>query len=157
MIRKIITVLCVTFLTSGLILSNVSALEPSTTKTFVEEKFEDWSYIETIIVSDNAPTKATTRSGKKTSTFKGSDGTAMWSITVNGKFTYNGKSATCTSSIYSKADYSISWKLSNAKASKGGATASASVTAKQYHQNGSVLRTINRTVKLTCSPTGSLY
>lgn len=34
--------------------------------------------------------------------------------------------------------------------------ASASITAKQYHQNGSILKTIDKTVKLTCSPTGSL-
>lgn len=34
--------------------------------------------------------------------------------------------------------------------------ASASITAKLYHQNGSILKTINKTVKLTCSPTVSL-
>lgn len=137
-------------------LSNVSALNLSYTRTFIEEKYDDGSYLETTIISDSINSKSSTRSGKKTSTFKGSDGTAMWSITVNGKFSYNGKSATCTSSTYEKADYSISWRLSNARASKSGATASASVTAKQYHQNGSVLKTINKTVKLTCSPTGDL-
>ena len=34
--------------------------------------------------------------------------------------------------------------------------ASASIRAKQYHQNGSILKTIDKTVKLTCSPNGSL-
>lgn len=34
--------------------------------------------------------------------------------------------------------------------------ASASITAKQYHQNGSILKAIDKTVKLTCSPNGSL-
>ena len=58
--------------------------------------------------------------------------------------------------FWNKSNYSTSWKLSNAKASKNGATASASITAKQYHQNGSILKTIDKTVKLTYSPTGSL-
>ena len=33
------------------------------------------------------------------------------------------------------------------KLQKNGATASANITAKQYHQNGSILKTINKTVK----------
>ena len=42
------------------------------------------------------------------------------------------------------------------KFQKNGATAAASITAKQYHQNGSILKTIDKTVKITCSPNGSL-
>ena len=38
-----------------------------------------------------------------------------------------------------------------------GNTASASVTAKQYHSNGTtVLKTVNKTVKLTCDKNGNL-
>ncbi len=85
----------------------------------------------------------------KTATYKGEDGTKYWSITVKGTFTYNGNTSSCTSSSVSTKNYSTTWKLSNAVASKSGATASASVTAKQYHSNGDIYRTINKTVNLT--------
>nr|WP_279067543.1 hypothetical protein [Catenibacterium mitsuokai] len=156
MIRKIITVLCISFLTFSHSILNVSAFETNPTRIYTKEKLENGYYLEKIITNYCTQAKSSIKSGTKTATYRDIHGKALWSITVNGKFSYNGKSATCTSSTYSKANYSTSWKLSNAKASKTGATASASITAKQYHQNGSLLRTINKTVKLTCSPNGSL-
>lgn len=156
MIRKIITVLCISFLTFSHSILNVSAFETNPTRIYTKEKLENGYYLETIITNYCTQAKSSIKSGTKTATYRDTNGKALWSITVNGKFTYNGKSATCTSSTYSKANYSTSWKLSNAKASKNGATASASITAKLYHQNGSILKTIDKTVKLTCSPNGSL-
>lgn len=47
------------------------------------------------------------------------------------------------------------WKLSNKAASKSGATAKASVTAKRYIGN-SLVQTLDRTVTLTCSKSGKL-
>lgn len=152
MIKKIITILCISFLAFSHSVLNASAFEANPTRIELENGY----HLETVITINPTQARSSIRSGTKTATYKDINGKALWSITVNGKFTYNGKSATCTSSTYSKANYSTSWKLSNAKASKTGATASASITAKQYHQNGSLLRTINKTVKLTCSPNGSL-
>lgn len=123
--------------------------------TYIEERFEDGSYIEITIDYGISNARATTTKSK-TTTYKGADGTALWSVTVKGTFNYNGSSSTCTSSSVSTKNYSTSWKLSNAKASKSGSTAIASVTAKQYHQDGTVLRTINKTVKLTCDKNGNL-
>ena len=156
MIRKVITILCVSFLAFSYSVSNASAFETNPTSIYAKEELENGYYLETVITTNHTQTRSSIRSGTKTATYRDINGKALWSITVNGKFTYNGKSATCTSSTYSKANYSTSWKLSNAKASKNGAAASASITAKQYHQNGSLLKTIDKTVKLTCSPTGSL-
>ncbi len=134
--------------------SNVKALE--NTNTYIEETFDDGSYIE-IVIDDGNTNARTSITKKKTATYKGSDGTALWSVTVTGTFNYNGTTSSCTSSSVSTANYSSTWKLSNKKASKSGATASASVTAKQYHSNGTtVLRTINKTVKLTCDKNGKL-
>lgn len=131
---------------------NASAFETNPTRVELENGY----YLETVITTNYTQARSSIRSRAKTATYKDINGRALGSITVNGKFTYNGKSATCTSSTYSKANYSISWKLSNAKASKNGATSSASIRAKQYHQNGSILKRIDKTVKLTCSPNGSL-
>lgn len=144
--KKIITILCISFLAFSHSVLNASAFETNPTRIELENEY----YLETVIITNHTQARSSIRSGTKTATYKDINGKALWSITVNEK------SATCTSSTYSKSNYSTSWKLSNAKASKNGATASASITAKQYHQNGSILKKIDKTVKLTCSPTGSL-
>ena len=156
MIRKIITILCISFLAFSHSVLNASAFETNPTRIYAKEELENGYYLETVITTNYTQARSSIRNGTKTATYRDINGKALWSITVNGKFTYNGKSATCTSSTYSKANNSTSWKLSNAKASKNGAAASASITAKQYHQNGSLQKTIDKTVKLTCSPNGSL-
>lgn len=150
MIRKIITILCISFLAFSHSVLNASAFETNPTRIYAKEELENGYYLETVITTNYTQARSSIRNGTKTATYRYINGKALWSITVNGK------SATCTSSTYSKANYSTSWKLSNAKASKNGAAASASITAKQYHQNGSLQKTINKTVKLTCSPNGSL-
>lgn len=137
-------------------ISNVTALENIQQYTYIEERFEDGSYIEITVDYGTNNTRATTTKSK-TATYKGASGTSLWSVTVKGTFTYNGTTSSCKSSSVSTKNYSTSWKLSNATSSKSGATASASVTAKQYHQDGTVLRTINKTVKLTCDKNGNLY
>ena len=150
MIRKIITILCISFLAFSHSVLNASAFETNPTRIYAKEELENGYYLETVITTNYTQARSSIRNGTKTATYRDINGKALWSITVNGK------SATCTSSTDSKANYSTSWKLSNAKASKNGAAASASITAKQYHQNGSLQKTINKTVKLTCSPNGSL-
>ena len=134
--------------------SNVKALE--NTNVYIEETFDDGSYIEIIIDEGNTSAR-TSITKKKTATYKGSDGTALWSVTVTGTFNYNGTTSSCTSSSVETKSYVSNWKLSNKKASKSGATTSASATAKLYHSNGTtVLRSINKTVKLTCDKNGKL-
>lgn len=129
--KKIITILCISFLAFSHSVLNASAFETNPTRIELENGY----YLETVITTNHTQARSSIRSGTKTATYKDINGKALWSITVNEK------SATCTSSTYSKSNYSTSWKLSNAKASKNGATASASITAKQYHQNGSILKT----------------
>ncbi len=152
--NKRLKVIIFLFIVCMMSFSNVKALE--NTNTYIEETFDDGSYIE-IIIDEGNPNARTSITKKKTATYKGSDGTAYWSVTVKGTFNYNGTTSSCTSSSVSTANYSSTWKLSNKKASKSGATASASVTAKQYHSNGTtVLKTINKTVNLTCDKNGRL-
>lgn len=77
---------------------NVSALENKV--TYIEEEFEDGSYIEVIIDYENLNARSTT-TRSKTAKYKGEDGTIYWSITVKGTFTYDGNTSSCTSSSVS--------------------------------------------------------
>ncbi len=152
--KKILKTIALSLILCMVPFHNVKALENNT--SYIEEIFEDGSYIEITIHEENTNARSSTTK-KKTATYKGSSGTVYWSVTVQGTFNYDGKTSTCTSSSISTANYSSTWKLSNKKASKSGNTASASVTAKQYHSNGTtVLQTINKTVKLTCDKNGKL-
>lgn len=115
-------------------------------------------YIEEVIevVETNTNTRATsTKTAKKTSYFKNSSGTNLWSVTVTGTFTYNGSTSSCTSATVSAASYNNNWKISTKSSSKSGNTASATATAK-YYLDGSLISTHKNTVKLTCDKNGNL-
>lgn len=130
----------------------------TSTDTTIVETFEDGSYIETIIeevVVPSTRSSTSTISGKKTSTYRNSSGTALWSISVTGTFTYNGSSASCTKSTVSTSSYSSNWKVSSSSASKSGATAKATATFKQY-KDGIYITSTTQSVTLTCSKTGTL-
>lgn len=135
--------------------SNISAFENDEHYTYIEESFNDGSYIE-ITIDCNSTNTRSNITKSKTATYKRANGTSLWSVTVKGVFNYNGSTSSCTNSSVSTKTYSTSWKLSNASSSKSDATAIAKVTAKEYHQNGTVLRAINKTVKLTCDKNGNL-
>lgn len=96
-----------------------------------------------------------TKSGSKKVTFQNGAGDDMWYVKVKGVFTYDGSSAICTSSTVEAVSLVTPWKISGKSASKSGATASAKATGKQY-SGSSVISTITRTVKLTCSSKGIL-
>lgn len=106
--KKIITILCISFLAFSHSVLNASAFETNPTRIELENEY----YLETVITTNHTQARSSIRSGTKTATYKDINGKALWSITVNEK------SATCTSSTYSKSNYSTRWKLSNAKVSK---------------------------------------
>lgn len=148
--------LFLSFLTlTTLCFANVQSSNALSTQVIITQVFEDGSYIEEIIVEENSFTRATITK-TKTANYKSETGEIRWSVSVKGTFSYNGSTATCTKSEVITNNYSSTWKLSNARASKTGNKASASVTAKQYTSDGALSRTINKTVTLTCSPKGVL-
>lgn len=152
---KKVLVLCITVL---MILSSMWSISADNTKvtTYIEETYEDGSYLEVVLEEEITLIRNSTKTGKKTYNYKDSSGTLFWSLSVSGAFVYNGTTSTCTDSVVSTTCPSSDWKLSNKSASKSGATASASVTAKQKTALGITIKTINKTVKLTCSPDGTL-
>ena len=65
--------------------------------------FEDGSYLTIDVIEfDSVLTRGTSVvSGKKIGTYSNNSGETLWTITVNGKFTYNGLSATAIDASYS--------------------------------------------------------
>ena len=77
----------------------------------------------------------------------------QWYVKVTGTFTYGlGTSKCISSSVSAKSNVNI-WKITSSSSGKSKNTASATATAKHYYNN-SVVDTVTRTVKLTCSSTG---
>lgn len=112
--------------------------------------------IETIVETSQTAMRSTSIKGSKTINYKDTKGNILWSVKVNGTFTYNGKTAKCVSSTMSTKCTVRNWKLSNKKTSYYGAVAEASVTAKEHTFLGISVKTINQKVKLTCSANGKL-
>ncbi len=128
----------------------------STSTSEIVETYDDGCYLESVTIDlsfISTFSNTSQKKGEKTIYYKNSSGKTLWSVTVHGTFSYNGTSAKCTSSSVSVTCPSSNWKISKKSSSKSGATATATASAKQY-QNNSYLRTITKTVKLTCSKTG---
>lgn len=140
--------------------SNIYAFSTNETSTILQhstiEYFDDGSFIETIIEQYPNTLKTSTRNGAKTKNYKDKYGKIIWSIKVEGKFTYNGKTATCIDSKAITSCNSSLWELTNKKASKSKNIAKALVTAKEYTVAHICCRTINASITLTCSPNGTL-
>lgn len=120
------------------------------------EYLDNGDYIEIILEEYLASNRAATRKGSKTTNYKNSSGTTLWSVTVVGTFSYtSGKAAQCTSVSGSSVSYSSAWKVTGARTSKNGNKASASATGTQI-VNGVVISTLSRTVTLTCDSYGNL-
>ena len=122
------------------------------------EYLDDGSYFETVITTESN-SGMTTLSSKsvtktKTSYYKNSNGTILWYVKVTGTFTYGNGSSKCTSSSVTAESKSGAWKITSKSASKSGNKATAKATAKRYY-GGSVAETKNKTVTLTCSPSGT--
>ena len=122
------------------------------------EYLDDGSYFETVITTESN-SGMTTLSSKsvtktKTSYYKNFNGTILWYVKVTGTFTYGNGSSKCTSSSVTAESKSGAWKITSKSASKSGNKATAKATAKRYY-GGSVAETKNKTVTLTCSPSGN--
>lgn len=111
------------------------------------------TYIEDgeIITPDDGE-KSTTVTKTKTSRYYNSSGDTMWYVKVQGTFTYNGTTCTCTKAAHKAAAIGSTWSIISASHSKSGNHATATATAR--HSNGTTYNDYTRSVTLTCSPTG---
>lgn len=121
----------------------------------IESQEEDGIYYETILEEESFNARSNTKSGSKTVNCKNSKGKILWSVKVHGSFTYNGKTAKCTSSTVSTTCPASNWKIASSSAWKDGANAMAKAIAKKYVA-GIVTKTETETVTLHCSSSGKL-
>ncbi|MBE5938284.1 MAG: hypothetical protein E7265_09685 [Lachnospiraceae bacterium] len=130
------------------------------TKHYATTTFSNGAYIETYISIPSATITSgmkafssnNTITRTKTSYYKNSAGTILWSIAIEATFTYDGTTAKCTYCTYKTACYSSSWKIKYASCSKSKNTATATVTATHYINNTS--NDITQNVKITCNKNG---
>lgn len=149
--KKIISLTLVSFLLFT-ILSINSAAHIEQDITYLS----DGSYFVTTIVEHSTSARASgTKTGQKTVDYCNSDGEVQWTATIKGTFTYTGSSATCTSASISHYIYDSTWKITAETATKSGNKATGNVTAKKYLL-GIPTRTIEKSITLTCSATGTL-
>ncbi len=101
----------------------VCAISDDTVNTIY---LDDGAYI-IVTIYENGSRASGTKSGTARYDYYASDGDKEWTATLNGTFTYNGTSATCTSSSCSVSISNSAWYLISKSASKSGNTATASV------------------------------
>lgn len=129
------------------------ANEKNTTDSYIDY-FEDGSYIVTEIETSTISTFSTSSTSKtKTSTYYDDNDNKLWTICLAATFSYTGSSATCTKATTSYSIYNSYWKVTKGTASRSGRTATGDFTVKKYVL-GVPVKTINKTLTLTCSNTG---
>ena len=112
-------------------------------------------YYETVLEEVSSNARSSTKSGSRTVKCKNKKGKILWTVKVHGSFTYNGKTAKCTSATVSTTCPAPNWKIVSSSAWKDGANAVAKATAKKY-VSGQVTKTETKTVTLHCSASGKL-
>lgn len=118
------------------------------------EYFEDGSYIVTELRESTITTFATkTVNQSKASHSYDSNNKKEWTVILNATFSYTGSSATCTKATVSYNIYNDAWKVTSSVASKSGNKATGTFTIKKYVLNVPI-KSINRTLTITCSNTG---
>lgn len=151
--KKLISLLSVILMIVVMCPATAFANEKIVTDSYVEY-FEDGSYIVTELTESTITTfAAKTVSSSKSSHFYESDNSKAWTVTLNATFSYTGSSATCTKATTSSTIYNSAWKVTSAVASKSGNKATGTFTVKKYVL-GIPVKTVNKTLTITCSNTG---
>ena len=122
------------------------------------EYLEDGCYIVSTLVVEAENTLARTtysKTGSRTSVLYISDSEKMVTLKLTATFSYTGSSATCTAASTSYTIHVDSWKVTSATATKSGNKATGEFTSKHYVMLIPV-QTINSTITITCSNSGTL-
>lgn len=125
------------------------------------EYLENGDYIETYIldtaIEENNATPVILSQEKtitktKVKTYKNSAGKVMWSLSVEGTFSYNGKTSKCMKALHHTQVVSKNWTVQNPQSYKSGNTA----TAKAQFLRKDTAGQVNATITLQCSATGKI-
>ena len=112
------------------------------------------SYIKVTTQTISTYASGTVTKSKSYTCYTGDD--AQWEITLNGTFTYNGVTSTCTSSSCDVSIYnSTNWYVVSKSANKSGNTATATATI-GYRVLGITTRKDTYDLTLTCDKNGNV-
>lgn len=154
-----------TYAKDEFLLDNQAESITSTVDSISTETLDNGDYIETVISSEtslsdsvlNISTLSTSKTITKTKTtyYKNSSGTVMWSVSIKATFTYNGSTSKCTSCSHSTTAPSKTCSIKSCTSSKSGNKATAKAVATHTDSDGSKYD-INRTVTISCSANGKV-
>lgn len=131
--RILLSVLSVSLLVGAVPMNLIaSGVEKNIISTEYQE--DEDIYYETVLEEVSSNARSSTKSGSKTVNCKNSNGKILWTVKVHGSFTYNGKTAKCTSATVSTTCPAPNWKIESSSAWKDGANAVAKATAKNMLQ-----------------------
>lgn len=155
-ILSVLTAVLIFFTFPAAVFANNNINTNTTTEEI--EYFSDGSYMVTTTETeaDNGIAlfaAASTKTASKTTKYYDASGDLDWKVTLTGTFSYTGSSATCTKASTSYTIYDSDWKVTSAKATKSGRTATGDYTVKRY-TFGLPLQSKSGTIKISCSNTG---
>lgn len=147
--------ICAIFLTTGFsVFAQGTAGEigdKSTSKRAILT-YDDGSYCVTTITET---LMRSTKSGTKTHEYYSSDDVIQWKVQVNGTFTYNGITSSCTKASHKVTIYNDAWYVYSQNSYKSGNKAIADVTMKKKFL-GVVTATRDVHLELSCDKNGNL-
>lgn len=115
---------------------------------------KDGSYI-TISIEEFSTRASGTKTGRKTYTYKASDGVVLWTAVQTASFSYTGSSATCTSASCTVTISDKAWYEKSNVTTRTGNTATTALTMGQKLL-GIPISTYDYTFTLTCDANGNL-
>lgn len=128
----------------------------ATEKTEAESTIylKDGSYI-TIELSCVETRASGTKTASKTYTYRGNDGAEAWRAVLEGTFTYNGTTATCTASSCDVTITDTAWHIISKTANKSGSSAVGELTMGRKWLGITINKeTVN--MRITCDANGNL-
>ena len=150
--KRILSMLLCVILVSGLVVFPASAEGTTDDQIIISQSInyisDDSYYIETISVP-SIQTYGNAKTGTKSAVFV-SSGTAIFTISVTGTFSYDGSSSKATSASGSIATHVPNATISSRNAYTSGASAIATGSVVYYGI------TLQKTVTLTCDKNGNL-
>ena len=85
-----------------------------------------------------------------------SGGTLLWTVSLTEEFAFNKQQATCTAASARHEVYDRDWSVVKTDVEKADDTATGTFSVRQT-KLGVPLKTIDRTITLTCDPNGNVY
>lgn len=154
-----------TYAKDEFLLDNQAESITSIVDSISTETLDNGDYIETVISSEtslsdnvlNISTLSTSKTITKTKTtyYKNSTGSILWSVSIKATFTYNGSTSKCTSCSHSTTAPGKSWSIKRCTSSKSGNKATAKAVATHTDSDGSKYN-ITKSVTISCSANGTV-